>query len=99
MEVQSIAVTAYGVGTQWFPDGVSVNLDCSATKIEDQIINPAVGSGPCRYTPGMIWPNGAPEGVTTVETVKMNTSDGLMWIAKADYATLVSTCNECCIEP
>jgi len=98
-KVVAYSATAYGVNSQWFPDGVPVNLDCSATKIAEEVINPAVGNGPCKYVPGMVWANGAPEGVTTVETVKMNTSDGFVWVAKADYAGLLAACNGCCVEP
>lgn len=97
MQVESIPVTIYANIVGFFPEGISVNLDCSARKIENDTINTTVGGACMRLEPGGVWPNGAPDGFDTVNTVKLNTPDGFVWMKAADYDTFISKCNGCCV--
>lgn len=96
--VQSIKIDVYKDMTlAVYPDACVRSIDCNFTKIADENISLTAGGNKCiNWQAGDVWPNGTPEGVTAVQSVKIKTPKGFLWITPESYADLTNACNACC---
>lgn len=97
--VFSVPVTVYQDSTGGkYPNGCTREIDCHVQKITDEAITLDVGDSQCHlYQPGDAWPGGvAPAGMSPIQTVKIKSNHGVLWISPTSYVSLLNTCNDCC---